>query len=390
MFIFILPGFWGGEPFLDNDFGEKNMDLVRLIKNYFHFDFEKVVHGFYEKFRREFPENNFTKTEIENTYLEILDWIIAKLFAIHEEFKQKFYSELPEWYDDDKNWYGMTDAERDRVCEYRENFCREYGFFDRFKEVAETIDALLDPEKDFILFFEHFAQQFLREVAFGLETRKDLAEEEDDYGEEGVMYLEEENENTEQKLDLNSLLKLQNFCFELLARNGENEKVFLREFVFQEMLAPITEIFWRVDRTADEYDERFGFSIKNFLNEFSDENHQQNLIEFGPGNGTFKKERQTEIAGYNDFAVCDKLYYPVAPLVQELLDFEKLESECGEISSQEKNLLANFLYKILVIREGQTAQDHFEYDVEVRDKITKDPQKILELLTKKSFVARRN
>ncbi len=154
----------------------------------------------------------------------------------------------------------------------------------------------------------------------------------------------------------------------------------LQGFHARGLLAPVPEIHWRVDRTAEEYNRRFGFDVKQFLAHFARDGKQQLLLEFGPGNGTYKKDRGQSVAGYIDLALCDKLYYPLNKLIGNILDFEKLQP----INDEEKGLICDFLYRILVIKEGQTAFDHFEYDQDVLEALKQNPQQLIHHLIRKA------
>jgi hypothetical protein len=62
-------------------------------------------------------------------------------------------------------------------------------------------------------------------------------------------------------------------------------------------------------------------------------------------------------------ALSDKIYYPLAPVIEKLLDFEKLQAGIGrELNAHDRQLLADFIYKTIVIEPGQTERNNFDYD----------------------------
>ncbi len=149
-----------------------------------------------------------------------------------------------------------------------------------------------------------------------------------------------------------------------------NKALFLQVLSRLGKISPIPEIHWRVDRTSEEYDRRFGFNLDAFLAErAAGIGKKQILLEIGPGSGVAKKARtQSGLAEhYQDFALSDRIYYPLAPVIEKLIDFEKLESSTGQkLSKQDRKQLAEFIYRTLVIAPGETSSDQFSYDEQVR------------------------
>jgi hypothetical protein len=191
----------------------------------------------------------------------------------------------------------------------------------------------------------------------------------------------EENES----VDLSAFSETQNLVLHAF-EEADAKPALLKALHAKVLLTPIPEIFWRVDRSAEEYNARYGFDVKAFLQKFATPDTPQVLVEFGPGNGTFKEDRAGEVKGYVDYAMCDKLYYPINTLIRRLIDFEKLEQNCGELSEQDRTLLCDFIYKVIVINEGQSGQDEFEYDEEIMKALNDDPQTIFECLIKKAHL----
>lgn len=148
--------------------------------------------------------------------------------------------------------------------------------------------------------------------------------------------------------------------------SAEAKPLLLQLLQKQRSLAPVPKLFWKVDRAAQDYTERFGFDIQSFLQSFSNPEFRQLLIEFGPGNGTFRQDNQKKIGDtYLNLAICDKLYYPIAPLLRKIINFKKLEERSGLLTEEERIFLCDFLYKILVLGEGKTETDPLEYDESV-------------------------
>ncbi|NMB48058.1 hypothetical protein GYA13_01255 [Candidatus Kuenenbacteria bacterium] len=151
-------------------------------------------------------------------------------------------------------------------------------------------------------------------------------------------------------------------------------------------LEPIPEIHWRVDRTSEEYNLRFGIDLNRFLllraEEFKDE-RKQILLEIGPGSGVSKKERANSglTRFYQDFALSDKIYYPLSPIIEKIIDFNKLEREL-EISAspEERKIVADFLYKTLVIKSGETSNYKFQYDQGAQALLAQDINGLKQLL----------
>ncbi len=141
-------------------------------------------------------------------------------------------------------------------------------------------------------------------------------------------------------------------------------------------LEPIPEIHWRVDRGREEYDRRLGFDVTGFLAERKKEATESTrpiLLEIGPGNGNHKHERQGMISGYDDYSLSDKLYYPLAPVIEQCLNIQAIEKGSGaKLSPEEQEALANILYKTLVIADGGTESDSITYDNEVLSALRRD------------------
>ncbi len=161
-----------------------------------------------------------------------------------------------------------------------------------------------------------------------------------------------ENHETAQTLITESLLqdKGKALSFQVLQRMGR--------------LQPISEIHWRVDRSLAEYNRRLGLDVSGFLRERSG-SRKQILLEIGPGNGSSKQERAEQglTNFYSDFALSDKIYYPLDTVIHQALDFSALnEALSSPLSPAEEKVVAEILYKTTVIESGQTGLSNFAYD----------------------------
>lgn len=176
-------------------------------------------------------------------------------------------------------------------------------------------------------------------------------------------------------IDLRSCAEEQEFVLEALHASGGNASL-LRALHEKHALEPIPEIFWRVDRTAEEYNERFGFDVTKFLaNHTSDK--QQLLVEFGPGNGTFKNSRADTTKGYLDLAICDRVYYPVSTLIRNIIDFNILANDGVNLTNQQEAELCDILYHTVTTEGGKN-------DDATLEALRKDPRNITNILVAKS------
>ncbi|HOZ36477.1 MAG TPA: hypothetical protein PLR18_01445 [bacterium] len=216
-------------------------------------------------------------------------------------------------------------------------------------------------------------------------------------------FIRELNEETPQEKIVRSQFKM---IASLLERNDINLKEFenkqalilknlmspgakaltFRALARMGKLEPIPEIHWRVDRTSEEYNLRFGIDINKFLllrAKQSGEGKKQTLLEIGPGSGVSKRERVDKglTEAYQDFALSDKIYYPLSPIIEKLIDFNKLEGELKiSIEPEERRMVADFLYKTLVIKLSETSKDKFEYDQGAQDLLAQDINGLKQLL----------
>jgi hypothetical protein len=172
------------------------------------------------------------------------------------------------------------------------------------------------------------------------------------------------NDN-EKILDLNTLTETNLDLSFGIKNQPEYREKSLQILLENKLLAPIPEIHWSVNRPSSMYSRRLGADVKKYLEELASNKSPLVFFEFGSGNGAFKKEITDSIPGIQSFSLCDKIYYPIDSFISNILDFEKLEKAIGaSLSPNEKKHICDVLYKLLVIKEGQTHLDSFEYDTD--------------------------
>jgi hypothetical protein len=189
---------------------------------------------------------------------------------------------------------------------------------------------------------------------------------------------EKEDGNT----DLRRYIDEQNVVVDTAAKSGE-AGLYLRALAARGELKPVPEIHWRVDRTLEDYKRRFGFDVQEFLKVISEKSRKKLLLEFGPGSGASKSERAGAglVEMYMDVAMADALYYPLGKFIENIIDWEKLEKDIKQSLSQEdRSLLADALYKVAVIADGETQKDKFSYAKDRVEAITQNPSVIYEVL----------
>lgn len=153
----------------------------------------------------------------------------------------------------------------------------------------------------------------------------------------------------------------------------------LRQLADMDRLGPIPEIFWKVDRTGLEYEQRFGLPLEDLLRLWSPGQGEDpaTLLEFGQGNGTAKRERELRLGDrYMHLGLCRELLWPVAPLVRRLVDTD-------DLSEEETRYLADALHQILVTTEDGMTGDRPVYDPQAQALLRKDPENIRRLLREK-------
>lgn len=186
----------------------------------------------------------------------------------------------------------------------------------------------------------------------------------------------------QQNIRLNEYHGTQEHITKAFLSDPEKQTLALNLFDKMGALKPIPEIHWRVDRTSEEYNRRLGIDLAGVLKDRSRGRKKQNLLEIGMGSGVSKNERATSRFGnaYADFALSDRVYYPLAPVIEKMIDFLALEQETGRLNRADRQLVADIVYKTLVIRDGQTAKDAFAYDSRVQELLAEDINALKDLL----------
>ena len=184
-------------------------------------------------------------------------------------------------------------------------------------------------------------------------------------------------------VDVRQLISEQDKILEQLHQEG-GKGLLLRALQSKGELKPIPEIFWKVDRNLEEYEERFGFNVANFFQKIRpEENGKKVLIEFGPGSGMSKSDRDKFglTKNYVDMAITDQVYFSVKGWVKNLLDWENIQNEVGvSLKEKDKDLLSDLIYKTIIIADDQVNLSDFEYAKERIERITNDPEQIKKVL----------
>lgn len=195
-----------------------------------------------------------------------------------------------------------------------------------------------------------------------------------------------------ENIDLKTFEKGQEMVLGSLIK-GTMRASFLQTLNRMGKLSPIPEIHWRVDRSNEEYSRRLGINLVQFLQDNAvGSKRKKILLEIGPGSGMAKKERASlNISeNYQDIALSDKLYYPLSSVIEKIIDYTKLEKEIAketgqvgniELTLQERGQLADFIYKVLIIKEGQTSSDTFLYDEQNQALLTQDINNLREIIS---------
>ena len=181
--------------------------------------------------------------------------------------------------------------------------------------------------------------------------------------------------NSEQSINLSELAFMQTQILRYLKQNKTLPRL-LETLQLQNKLAPVPEVHWLVDRSAADHQERFGFDVFALLQEHLQGKQNTLLLELGSGNGAFFKECKG--LATLQLALADKLYYSIKSVIAAGIDFEALG-----LNASEADILADFLYKILVLTENDLNNEHLEYNQAVMAAIKKDPAMIWRHLASK-------
>jgi hypothetical protein len=167
-------------------------------------------------------------------------------------------------------------------------------------------------------------------------------------------------------VDLQNYSQRQELVLRKMIESPEIKIMAFQALQRMERLVPIPEIHWRVDRSMDEYSRRLGLNIPAYLLSRSiKHSSKQILLEIGPGSGVAKEERVKLglTNNYQEYSLSDKIYYPIAGVIEKLLDFETIEDKIGEsLNDSDRKALVDIIYKTIQIEHGQTGQENFEMD----------------------------
>ncbi|MDD5039629.1 MAG: hypothetical protein PHY34_00595 [Patescibacteria group bacterium] len=158
-----------------------------------------------------------------------------------------------------------------------------------------------------------------------------------------------------------------------------SEAIYLRALNAMGKLRPMPELYWKVDRQPEEYNQRLGVNVAEVLRgagQSGQGDGKKTLLEFGPGSGLAKHKLRLSGAADNftEFAMSDALYYDLAGPIQRLIDFDKIEVALGkELKEQDRQSLVEYVKRTILIKAGQTAAGKIEYNQDVQSDIVRDP-----------------
>ncbi len=148
------------------------------------------------------------------------------------------------------------------------------------------------------------------------------------------------------------------------------------------LLSHVPELHWTVNRI--DYSKRIGLDVPTAFGRLAGSKRGK-VLELGPGNGAFKKDMRRRAAPFTHMAIADRLYYPLAPLIEKLVDWKALEAKTGmPVPQEERQLLSDMLMKLLLIQDGKTDGETVAYDEEVKAALQKDVNAIVEHLPRKA------
>lgn len=191
----------------------------------------------------------------------------------------------------------------------------------------------------------------------------------------GIVTLIAEGLQQKEDVHLDELSKNYGPLLQLLQSESQKAMV-LRALQSLGYIKPIPALHWRVDRTMDEYQQRSGVRLKALFKEMSQEGgveRTMTVLEVGPGSGQAKKERAHEFEEtINDYGISDALYFPITPIIEQMIDFKKLEKESGRLSNKERTLIVEGIAQTIMIRDGQVDQNTIQYDTQRLDQLSRD------------------
>ncbi len=178
-------------------------------------------------------------------------------------------------------------------------------------------------------------------------------------------------------VDLRDFSREQELLLESMGTS--DSKSILLEVLQQEgKLKIVPEFHWSVDRDLRSYEERFGVDLNGLLEEFKSKRNPELpkpiLLEIGPGSGQSMKDRfGTGLSrGYMEFGLADNVYFSLQPVLERIVDFEKLEERTGtKMDTSERLRITDYLYRILSLKTGTTEMG-VRYDTDFYSGINKN------------------
>lgn len=183
-----------------------------------------------------------------------------------------------------------------------------------------------------------------------------------------------EKANNDAPIHLEDYHKRQQALVELI-KNPTIKVLAIELLVRQQLLKPIPEIHWRVDRTAADYHRRLGLNVSKLIT-----SSNQQVLELGPGSGQAKADRQQDSSAH-EFALADHLYYSVERYIEAVLDFDKIaEAAAVKLNSADKQRVAEIIYKLIYLASGTEQNDELTYNQINLASLAHDPRSITKLI----------
>jgi hypothetical protein len=132
--------------------------------------------------------------------------------------------------------------------------------------------------------------------------------------------------------------------------------------------------YWRVDREARDYDERFGFSSMTLLDAYDTADGEQPRIvmEWGAGSGRFKQQIEHAYgSAFRCFALSDAAYVAPQALTRTLIDFPALARSLGDDDIDEETV-AYALALVTLQDPSSMDTDEPKWDSEVEQDLAYD------------------
>lgn len=183
-----------------------------------------------------------------------------------------------------------------------------------------------------------------------------------------------EKVNNDAPIHLEDYHKRQRALVELI--KSPTIKILVIELLLRlQLLKPIPEIHWRVDRTTADCHRRLGLNVSKLIT-----SSELQVLELGPGSGQAKADRQQAMAAH-EFALADHLYYSVEHYIEQVLDFDSIaRSAAVTLSPTDKQRVAEIIYKLVYLAPGTEQDDELTYNQSTLSSLTRDPRSICKLV----------